>query len=100
MSSKGQFIIGDFKASAKWTCILAIPAVLVVLIVSAILGGIHGRGGLPLEVAYAPMIGLEKITHTRLADTPLTWVLTIAIEWTYLFVVVLLSRALFHFLDR
>lgn len=91
---------GDLKASAKWTCILAIPAVLAVLGASVILGGIHGHGQLPLTIAYAPIIVLENVAHVSLSGGPLTWIVTIAIEWIYLFLAVAVFRALFRFLDR
>ena len=85
----------EVKPAAKWTCILALPAVAVVLLASAFLGGIHGRGGIPLMLAYAPFIALDKFFHVRLAETPLNWIAVAAIEWLYLFIIIFLFRTFF-----
>ena len=100
MNNVHRPIAGNLKASARWTCILAIPVVLAVLGASVMLGGIHGHGQLPLTIAYAPIIALESIAHVDLSGGPLTWVVTIAVEWLYLFLVVTVFRAAWNFLDR
>lgn len=100
MNNVQRPVVGDLKASAKWTCILAIPAVLVVLGVSVMLGGIHGHGQLPLTIAYAPIIALQTVAHVDLSGGPLTWVVTIIIEWLYLFLAVTVFRTVWNILDR
>ena len=100
MSYSYRCALRDLMVSAKWTCILAIPAVLVVLGASAALGGIHGRGQLPLVIAYAPIIALDTVAHIKMSGGLLTWLITIVIEWIYLLLAVTVIRALWNFIDR
>jgi hypothetical protein len=85
----------ELKPAVKWTFILALPAVAMVLLAIFLLGGIHGRGGLPLMIAYAPFIALERVFRVHMAETPLNWFVVAVIEWTYLFLLILVFRLIF-----
>jgi hypothetical protein len=100
MSVASRCTLKDLTVSARWTCILAVPAVLVVLAASVLLGGIHGNGQLPLMIAYAPIIALETVARIKLSGGPLTWIITVVMEWIYLFLAVTVFRALWSRLDR
>lgn len=100
MNGTSRRILRDSKVSAKWTCILAVPAFVAVMGASAILGGIEGHGQLPLTIAIAPIIALETVAHVKLSGGPLTWAVTIALEWLYLFSAVTVWRVMWNFLDR
>lgn len=85
----------ELRSAAKWTFILVLPAIALVLLASVLLGGLHGHGGMPLMIAYAPFIALDKVFHVRLAESPLNWFVVAVIEWLYLFILVLAFRMLF-----
>ena len=85
----------ELGPAAKWTFILALPAAVVVLLTSSFLGGIHGRGGMPLMIAYAPFIALDKFFQIRIAETVLNWFIVAVIEWLYLFLLILVFRMVF-----
>jgi hypothetical protein len=56
----------ELPRSAKWTCILVIPTVILVVLVSAMLGGTEGSGGLPLTIAIAPYTAVDKVLQVHL----------------------------------
>jgi hypothetical protein len=90
----------ELPLSAKWTCILAIPALIAVVLISAMLGGIEGSGGLPLTIAVAPYMAFDRIFQIHLLGTFVAYLCVAVIEWIYLFVIVFVSRMAFPSLLR
>jgi hypothetical protein len=82
----------ELSPSAKWTCILALPAVVLVVLISAMMGGIHRHGGLPLTVAVAPYLAFDHLFQIHLLTTFVAYFFVIVIEWTYLFIIIFMVR--------
>ena len=92
MTSILQRARSELPQSVKWTCILALPAVVLVVLISAMMGGIHGYGGLPLTIAVAPYLALDQLFQIHLLSTYVAFFIVLVIEWTYLFVIVFIFR--------
>jgi|SRR5271169_2223458 len=84
----------ELVISLKWAAILAIPAAIVLFVVSAILGGIHHWGGIPFFVALAPIFVIRNIFHLQLPEGASFWIVVVLLEAAYFYLVVLLFRLL------
>ena len=85
----------ELPPSVKWTCILTLPAVLLVVLLSAMLGGIEGSGGLPLTNAVAPYLVVDQFFQVHQLSTFVAYTFAVVIEWAYLFVIVFIFRMVF-----
>ena len=91
-----RHVRADARASAKWALIVFVPAAALVVAASVLLGNIHGWGGVPLLIAFAPFIVLNTLFPIPRSDNPLGLLLAIPLEWGYLFLLVLVFRFVFR----
>lgn len=82
----------ELAASAKWSGILFLPVVILIVCVFGALGGIHGDGKLLFLVTLAPVMGIERFVDG--ASPVVVWPAIVVVEWFYFFLLVALLRAL------
>jgi hypothetical protein len=87
-------LIAELKWSLKWTLILIVPVAIACALLATILGGIEGGAKALYLFALAPMLVLEPVTTSL--DGPIVWGIFAVAEFSYLFLIVLMGRALWR----